>query len=127
MLVRRLEDGSDGSTPVIHGELDGAVVHVEDKVVPPPADSRQDARQVPRLDHHRDVKIETDPEPRLRPDSSSLVPEEVAGLDLLRAGDDHVVVGPLSAQRLHPCLSVLGQLVFQVSETANEAGDVPVS
>ena len=54
----------------------------------PHLDREQDARHVPRLDGHGDVKVEADPELSLREDVAPAGADEEAALHALRAGDD---------------------------------------
>ena len=127
VLVSRLESGLNWSSSIVHGELDCPLVHCQHQVVPTTPHCGQDTRQVPRFDHHRDVEVEANSEPLLRPDPASTSAKEVAGLHLLRAGDHLVVLLPLRPQGLHPGLPVPRDFVFQVSETSNEALDVAAS
>ena len=60
--------------------------------------SEQQSGNVPRLDLHRDVKVQTDPEAFEGVKVAAAGAEEVSGLDLLGAGDDAglVVLTPLA-------------------------------
>ena len=81
-LVVGSEGGHNRTATVVNLELNGAVDHVEEEVVPPALDGSQDPGQVPWLDHHGDVKVQTDHEPSLGPDSASFRSKEEAGLYL---------------------------------------------
>ena len=81
-LVVGSEGGHDGAATIVHLELDGAVHHVEEQVVTAALDSGQDASQVPGLDHHCDVKVQTNHESSLSPDSATARSKEEASLHL---------------------------------------------
>ena len=59
---------------------------------------QQQSGNVSRLDLHRDVKVQSNPEPLEGVEVASPGAEEVAGLNLLRAGSDAglVVLAPLA-------------------------------
>ena len=95
-LVVRLEDRTDGTTAVVDNELDCAVHHLEDGRVSASSDSQQQAGDIPWLDHHADVEVDSDPEPSKGLDSASFWTEEVAWLHLLRAGNHVAVLLPLA-------------------------------
>ena len=81
-LVVGSEGGHNRAVTIVNFELNGAVDHVEEEVVPAALDGGQVASQVPRLDHHGDVKVQTDHELSLGPDSASFRSKEEAGLYL---------------------------------------------
>ena len=81
-LVVGSEGGNNRTATIVNLKLNGAVDHVEEEVVTAALDCGQDAGQVPRLDHHCDVKVQTDHEPSLSPDSAALGSKEEARLYL---------------------------------------------
>ena len=106
-LIVWSEGGSDGTSPIVHSELDGAVQHSEQEIVPLALDGSQDPCEVPGFAHHRDVKVQSNQEPSLGPDSASARTEEIPALHLVRAGNNQTVLGPPRTQGLQAGLAVL--------------------
>ena len=73
----------DRTTTIVYFKDDGSILHVKKEIVSSSFDCCQNSSQVPRLDHHGDVKVEPDPELLEGVDEPSLRPDERAGLDLL--------------------------------------------
>ena len=78
----KLVVGSEGGHNRAVTIVNFAVDHVEEELVPAALDGGQVASQVPWLDHHGDVKVQTDHELSLGPDSASFRSKEEAGLYL---------------------------------------------
>ena len=85
-LVVGSEGGHNRAVTIVNFELNGAVDHVEEEVVPAALDGGQVAGQIPWLDHHVMVmlksRLQTDHELSLGPDSASFRSKEEAGLYL---------------------------------------------
>ncbi len=88
---RRLEYGRDGTSTVVHREGHRTVDQLKDEIIASSLNGQQNARNVSRLYLHRDVKVEANSELSKGVNESARV-EEVAGLDLLGAGDNALTV-----------------------------------